>query len=129
MSEKKVLSAVLEGRCPRCREGKVFAYPSTRISKFNVMHESCEVCGLRYEVEPGFFYGSMYVSYGISVGIFLSTAFVLYFLFGNPSVVTYIVSVLVVSALAYPFNVRLSRMVMLYVFGGVKYDKRYKQAH
>lgn len=31
------------------------------------MHENCSHCGLQYKVEPNFFFGAMYVSYGISV--------------------------------------------------------------
>ncbi|MEM9340801.1 MAG: hypothetical protein AAGA66_18855 [Bacteroidota bacterium] len=39
------------------------------------MHTNCPTCGLRYEKEPGNFYGAMYVSYGFSTAIFLVTAF------------------------------------------------------
>jgi len=51
--------AMLRQRCPRCRQGKVFR-TATR------MHDSCPVCGLLFEREPGYFLGAMYVSYGMS---------------------------------------------------------------
>ena len=89
------------------------------------MHETCEVCGLRYEIEPGFFYGSMYVSYAFSVAIFLATWVGITVLIEDASIATYIVTVLIIAAIAYPFNVRLSRMIMLHVFGGVKYDRSF----
>jgi hypothetical protein len=31
------------------------------------MHEKCSHCGLIYQIEPSFFYGAMYVSYGLNV--------------------------------------------------------------
>jgi hypothetical protein len=31
------------------------------------MHEQCPVCGLRFEREPGYFTGAMYLSYGVAI--------------------------------------------------------------
>ena len=39
------------------------------ISKFNKVKEHCDHCQLKFKIEPSFFYGSMYVSYGLGVGI------------------------------------------------------------
>lgn len=36
------------------------------------MHESCAHCGLKYEREPGYFLGSIYINYGVTA--FLITA-------------------------------------------------------
>lgn len=92
------------------------------------MHETCDVCGLRFEVEPGFFYGSMYVSYGFSVAIFLASWVGVSLAVEDASIATYIITVLIVAAIAYPFNVRLSRMIMLHAFGGIKYDRSFVKA-
>ena len=54
------LRTIAAGRCPRCRTGAVFAGWLT-------MHERCPSCGLRFEREPGYFLGAMYVSYALSV--------------------------------------------------------------
>jgi hypothetical protein len=35
------------------------------------MHEKCEHCELKYEREPSFFYGAMYVSYALTSGWFI----------------------------------------------------------
>src|SRR5689334_22701285 len=48
--------ALLARRCPRCGEGKVYCGLVS-------MNATCPVCGLRFEREPGYFVGSMYVSY------------------------------------------------------------------
>ena len=85
------------------------------------MNDECPKCKLRYELEPGFYYGAMYVSYGVSVAIFMSTVFFLYWFMGDPSLTTYIVTITVVSLVLYPLNLRYSRVLFLHVFGGVKY--------
>jgi uncharacterized protein (DUF983 family) len=59
------LRAMLAGVCPRCREGAIFRLPVWR--GYLAMHERCPVCGLRFEREPGYFLGALYVSYAVSI--------------------------------------------------------------
>jgi uncharacterized protein (DUF983 family) len=54
--------AILRQRCPRCREGRIFA-GSTK------MNEACPACGLVFSREPGYFLGAMYISYGMAIGV------------------------------------------------------------
>jgi uncharacterized protein (DUF983 family) len=56
---------ILRQRCPRCRMGVIFRYSIFR--GFPKMHERCPVCELRFEREPGYFLGAMYVSYGLGL--------------------------------------------------------------
>ncbi|MFY0606872.1 MAG: DUF983 domain-containing protein [Cyclobacteriaceae bacterium] len=121
MSERKALSAVLEGKCPQCREGDMFKYSLWRFGKFNAIHTNCEKCNLRFEREPGFFYGAMYVSYALSVALFITAVGLLYFVFDDPSLTTYVVSISLVSILFYPITFRYSRILFMYGFGGVKF--------
>lgn len=122
MSKESPLQAVLEGKCPRCRKGDMFQYPLYRLTKFYKMHDHCPHCGHQFELEPGYFYGAMYVSYALSVGIFLTTVFFLYLFFDDPSLETYLLTVVVMALLLYPLNFRYSRILFAHVFGGVKYD-------
>ena len=46
-------------RCPVCGQGKLFR-------GWFAMHERCERCGVKFEREPGFFLGSIYVNYGLT---------------------------------------------------------------
>ena len=52
-------------RCPHCRMGAIFR--GSIIRGFPKMHDRCPVCDLRYEREPGYFLGAMYISYAIGV--------------------------------------------------------------
>jgi uncharacterized protein (DUF983 family) len=61
------LAAVTSGRCPRCRQGRIFR---GRLA----MHPTCPVCGLRFEREPGYFTGAMYVSYVLAVPVMATCA-------------------------------------------------------
>lgn len=119
MKEKTAIQAILEGRCPNCRDGKIFKHPISKLNRFGLMHKNCPSCGLEFEREPGFFYGAMYVSYALSVAIFLGTVFVLYFLVGDPDLAVYIITVSVVALILYPFTFRYSRILYIYLFGSI----------
>ena len=120
MAQETALSSVIKGKCPQCRGEGMFEH-ATYHPKFLNMHKTCSKCGLQYEREPGFFYGAMYVSYALSVGIFLVTGALVYFIGSDPSTTTYIIAVVIVSLLLYPINFRLSRILFLHLFAGMKY--------
>src|SRR5579863_3913428 len=67
---------ILHQRCPRCRVGKIF--PHSIFLRFPKMHEECSVCHLRYQREPGYFLGAMYISYGLGVLLIALFAFLLW---------------------------------------------------
>jgi hypothetical protein len=52
-------------RCPRCCEGRIYL-------RGIQMHERCPTCNLRFEREPGYFLGSLYISYGAAIVFLLS---------------------------------------------------------
>ncbi len=79
------------------------------------MHKNCSNCNLRYEKQPGNFYGAMYVSYAFSTGLFLVTSFVLYHFFNDPPISVYLVTILAVSLILFPINFRYSRVIFLYI--------------
>ena len=71
-STRGYLSTVLSCRCPRCREGKLFKNKvSFRFKKTMEMNNTCPVCGQPTEIEVGFYYGTSYVSYAITVALSL----------------------------------------------------------
>ncbi len=57
--------SILEQRCPRCRIGRIFHYSIFR--GFPKICERCSICDLKFEREPGYFLGAMYLSYGLGV--------------------------------------------------------------
>ncbi len=71
---------ILRQRCPRCRTGTIFRYSIFR--GFPKMHDRCPVCDLRFEREPGYFLGAMYVSYALGLVIVALLAALLWSLTG-----------------------------------------------
>jgi len=122
MVKKTRSQAVFNGRCPRCRDGNIFKTSVFTFNNFTKMNPRCPNCNLDYEVEPGFFYGALYISYIFSVGIFAAVTIILFVFFDDPESKVYITTVIVLSIIFYPFNYRFSRIIYLHLFGRVKYD-------
>nr|PZN58344.1 MAG: DUF983 domain-containing protein [Bacteroidota bacterium] len=113
--------AVLRGKCPRCRQGDIFTYPISRLSKFNVMNERCPHCDVMLQPEPGFYQGAMYVSYAFAVALIVTIGILLYLL-GDPPEWVYISAIVALTILLAPLNYRASRILYLHLFGGIKFD-------
>lgn len=73
------LYSVFTGACPKCHQECMFTNknPYVLSEAFN-MREKCSHCGLKYRIEPSFFYGSMYISYAVGIA-FATAAFVISF--------------------------------------------------
>src|SRR5262245_35645022 len=94
-------------RCPRCRTGRLFRGMFT-------MNDPCPVCGLIFEREPGYFFGAMYVSYGMAVVILTPIFFWLQWLLPDwPGPVVALLAVLPYLPLV-PAVFRYSRVIWLY---------------
>ncbi len=68
------LVSTVDNRCPRCRTGKIFTSSKPYDLKNTVkMHPQCPVCGQPTEIEVGFYYGTGYVSYALTVAFSVTT--------------------------------------------------------
>lgn len=85
------------------------------------MNSTCPHCGIRLEPEPGFYQGAMYVGYGFTIMVILVVGLLLYVI-ADPSDSVYIGTVIGIMLLLVPLNYRYSRILYLYLFGGIKYD-------
>jgi len=121
MAANRYLTALLRGKCPQCREGKIFKYPLHKISKFSLMNARCPHCDVSLEPEPGFYQGAMFVSYAIAVAVIVVMGLIMFFLLNDPSEWVYIGAITPVLILIAPWNFRCSRILYLYWFGGLKY--------
>jgi uncharacterized protein (DUF983 family) len=112
-------NAVWQGKCPRCRQGDIFKYPLSRISKFSEMNANCPECDAPFIPEPGFYYGALFVSYAFNVALMVMVSVILYF-FVSPPEWVYGVSLVIASFLFIPISFRYSRILFLYWFGGLQ---------
>lgn len=79
------------------------------------MPERCHHCGLRYEQEPSFFSGAMYVSYALQVALFTTVYVTLRVLF-DPSTEVYMFSIIAAAVALFPVTLRLSRTIYINFF-------------
>lgn len=127
--KRDYLSSVLSCRCPRCREGKLFKNKvSISLKKNLAMPVLCTVCGQPTEKEPGFYYGTGYVSYALGVAISVAT-FIAWFVLIGMSVSDnrffyWLIANAMILVVSQPWMMRLSRSIWISWF--VKYDPDWK---
>jgi len=62
------LYSVFNNKCPKCHEGDFYIDKNPlHLSKILTIHDKCDKCDLKYMIEPSFYHGAMYVSYGLSI--------------------------------------------------------------
>lgn len=115
------LYSIIKGKCPKCHEGNFFKFGFTiNPSKTTQLHERCAKCNLKYMLEPSFFFGAMYITYGITVAIAIAVFLLTKVLIGLNLVQAFI-SVFIVLLILAPFNLRLARIIWINMF--VAFDK------
>jgi uncharacterized protein (DUF983 family) len=72
-----VIHGIAHQLCPRCRIGRIFRYSIFR--GFPAMHETCLVCGLKFEREEGYFVGAMLIDYGLGMAIVAAIGVVVWY--------------------------------------------------
>jgi uncharacterized protein (DUF983 family) len=116
--------AIFKAKCPQCQSGKMFKESAFKLNGFTEMFDTCNVCGLTFEIEPGFFWGAMYVSYGITTGMMLIVGALVFILSNhNAGFWGYIIPIFLAMFSSIPFTYRYSRVLMLYYFSPVSFNK------
>lgn len=129
--EPNLIWSIITLRCPRCRRGPLFKnknpYKKITVSHIVGMYDSCVVCDQEFDLEPGFWFGTIYVSYGIAVIISTISFFAWWLVIGmsvNDNRIFYwLIFNAVLIVLLEPWLMRLSRTVYLYIF--IKYNKNF----
>ncbi|MDP4131078.1 MAG: DUF983 domain-containing protein [Bacteroidota bacterium] len=123
--------SILTQKCPHCRRGAMFSNPNPwKLKEMTKMPQHCPVCGQLFELEIGFWYGTAYVSYLLTV-VFSGLSFALWWLTLGFSLQDnrffWWLSINGVLLLVLqPWFMRVSRALYLYFF--VPYDEHYASA-
>ncbi len=114
------LYSILTGTCPRCNEESMYLDKNPyHLGKIFKMHERCSACGLKYKMEPSFFYGAMYVSYGVGIAFAVAT-FIIAKLFLATTLLNTFIAIIGTLIVFMPINMRVSRNIWINMF--IKYN-------
>ncbi|PKP44902.1 MAG: DUF983 domain-containing protein [Bacteroidetes bacterium HGW-Bacteroidetes-12] len=117
-----MLPSILKLKCPKCHEGDLFVYKgSYRIKGFFDMPKNCSKCGQDFEIETGFYFGAMYVSYGLTIAISVAV-FTALIVFDSYSLELFLLSEFLVLLALLPYVIRVSRAIWIAII--VKYDAK-----
>ena len=115
------LYSILTGTCPVCQQGRMYQNSNPyNLSETLKMHERCSNCDTKFKIEPSFFYGAMYVSYGVGIA-FAVAAFIITHYFIGLGLVAGFVSIIITLLIFAPVIMRLSRNIWINFF--FKYDE------
>lgn len=107
------------------------AYKQLSLKHIFDMHDNCAECGQQYDMEPGFWYGTGYVSYALAVAISTSTFVAWWVLIGISTEDNRIFWWLFINSIALivlqPWMMRLSRVIYMRFF--VRYDENYEKSN
>lgn len=123
------LYSILFNKCPRCHKGQFFKNNNPYdLTEFSEMHEHCEHCDESFIRETGYYYGAMYVSYGLNIALGVAM-FLLMVLILEIDVVVYLFSFLGATLLFFPWVFRTARLVWINLFVGYKPEATKEAKH
>ena len=117
--------AMITGCCPKCHEESMYLDANPfNIMKIYAMHETCSHCKQVYKIEPSFFFGAMFVSYGLGVLIGIITFLLSLYVF-HANLKTSFIAIIVALILCNTLIMRLSRNIWINIF--VHFDKNLEE--
>ncbi|MBQ0786751.1 MAG: DUF983 domain-containing protein [Oceanihabitans sp.] len=115
------LYSILTGSCPKCHQESMYSDTNPyHLTKTLTMHDNCSHCGIKYKIEPSFFYGAMYVSYGVGIAFAVAAA-VISGVFLKASIHYVFASIAGTLIIFAPIIMRISRNIWINMF--VHFDK------
>ena len=119
------LASILRMRCPSCHEESLFENPNPyAFHEIGKMPDHCPNCGTSFKREPGFYFGAAYVSYGLTVALWIAVLVALitfdalgiieYAFLENP--LTFLITGVIALIALLPFIFRLSRSIWIHIF-------------
>lgn len=129
MSEQQkapsLVLSVINNKCPHCRKGKMFTHNNPyQLSHTLEMHKNCPKCNGDLFIEPGFYFGTGYISYALSVATCVAWFVAYYVLFGisiyDNSLFIYLGTAIALVLVLQPLMMRLSRSIWIAIFQSYK---------
>lgn len=108
--------SIFTGSCPVCHQESMYEEGNPyKLNKVYKMNERCSHCNTKYKIEPSFFYGAMYVSYGLGIAFAVAAFIISYIFFGGGLMNSFIAIVGTLIGFM-PLIMRLSRNIWINLF-------------
>ena len=117
------LFSILKMRCPKCNKGRFFKSHPYNFKKMGEVKKECSNCNLKYDMEPGFFQGSYYVSYGLGVALFVAIFILKMLILPELAYLSTLILMVVVLLILAPLLFSLSKIIWINLF--VNFDSTY----
>ncbi|HXJ97711.1 MAG TPA: DUF983 domain-containing protein [Gelidibacter sp.] len=123
------LYSILTDTCPKCNMESMYVNPNPYNLRDTLkVKEKCSHCQTKYRLEPSFFFGSMYVSYGVGIAFAVAAFIISYFIFSS-SLNTAFIAIIATLVVFMPFIMRISRTIWVNIFIHVDKNLVDKQVH
>lgn len=116
------INSVLLLKCPKCRQGDLFC--NKKIYQYNGffdMPKKCPKCGQDFQIETGFYYGAMYVSYALTIALIVAV-FIALIVFNIFSIELFLLLDFIVLLVALPYVFKVSRSIWIALM--IKFDSK-----
>ncbi len=115
------IKSAFKGTCPKCDQAYLFKNKSVfPLKETTDMVEACPNCGQKTELEVGFYYGTGYLSYAITVGLVIASFIIGVAFFGvsfSDNSIFYLLGIdILLLVLLQPWLMRFSRILYLSFF-------------
>lgn len=116
------INSVLLLKCPKCRQGDLFC--NKKIYQYNGffdMPKKCPKCGQDFQIETGFYYGAMYVSYALTIALIVAV-FIALIVFNIFSIELFLLLDFIALLVALPYVFKVSRSIWIALM--IKFDSK-----
>ena len=117
------LFSILKMKCPKCNKGRFYESHPYNLKKIGEVKKECNNCNLKYDMEPGFFQGSYYVSYGLGVALFVAIFVLKILILPELAYLSTLILMVVVLLILAPLLFVLSKIIWINLF--VPFDNTY----
>ena len=115
--------SILKMRCPKCNKGRFYESHPYNLKKIGEVKKECNNCNLKYDMEPGFFQGSYYVSYGLGVALFVAIFVLKMLILPELAYLSTLILMVVVLLILAPLLFALSKIIWINLF--IPFDNTY----
>ena len=119
------LFSIIRMKCPRCQKENFFEGHPYNFKTIGKVRKKCANCDLKYSMEPGFFQGSYYVSYGLGVAFFIALWILKFIFLSGLSYFSTLISMMILLFVLTPLLFALSKIIWINIF--VNYDETFKK--